>query len=73
MKKNFNKEIVMTKKDYKILKTLLNAGFVIIIMLTMMLKEEIIIKSLESLEAQHIETVISRLNQIIKLLSYTII
>ena len=37
MKKHFNKELVMTKKD-KILRTQLNVGFVIMIILMMMLK-----------------------------------
>ena len=38
MKKHFNKELVMTKKDIKHLRTQLNAGSVIVIILTMMLK-----------------------------------
>ena len=38
MKKPFNKELVMAKEDNEILKTLLIAGFVIMIMLIMMLK-----------------------------------
>ena len=38
MKKHFNKELVMAKEDNEILKTLLIAGFVIMIMLIMMLK-----------------------------------
>ena len=38
IKKHFNKELVMTKEDIKILRTLLNVGFVIKIILIMMLK-----------------------------------
>ena len=38
MKKHFNKELLMTKEDAKILRTLLNVGSVTIIMLIMMLK-----------------------------------
>ena len=38
MKKYFNKEFVMTKEVMMILKTLLNIGFVIILILKMMLK-----------------------------------
>ena len=38
VKKHFNKELVMTKEDMKILRTLLNVGSVIIIILTLMLK-----------------------------------
>ena len=39
------------------MKNLLNAGFEIMIMLTMMLKKEIIVISLEYIEALHIEIV----------------
>ena len=46
----------------KILRTLLNAGFVTMIMLKMMFKYEIITLSLEKIEALHIEIVISNLN-----------
>ena len=37
MRKRFNKELVMTKKTMKILRTLLNAGSLTMIMLIMML------------------------------------
>ena len=37
-KKHFNKELAMTKEDMKILRTLLNVGSVIIVILTLMLK-----------------------------------
>ena len=38
MKNHFNKEILMTKKIMKILKSMLNFGFVMMIMLKAMLK-----------------------------------
>ena len=38
MKKHFNKELVIAKKDYEDLKTLINAGFVRKFMLMVMLK-----------------------------------
>ena len=38
MKKRFNKELLMTKKMLKILRTLLNVGFVVMLMLMVMLK-----------------------------------
>ena len=38
MKKHFNKELVMTKEDNKVLRTLLNLGSMTMIMLIMMLK-----------------------------------
>ena len=38
MKKYFNKELMMTKKIMKILRTLLNVGFVIVLMLMVKLK-----------------------------------
>ena len=38
MKQHFNKDLVVTKKTIKILKTLLNVGFVIMFMLKVMLK-----------------------------------
>ena len=38
MKKHFNKELLMTRKTMKILRTLLNVGSVIMIILIMMLK-----------------------------------
>ena len=49
------------KKMLKIVRALLNVGFVIMVMLMVMLKQKIIIISLENREALHIETVISRL------------
>ena len=36
--KHFNKELVMTKEDNEVSRTLLNVGFVTIILLIMMLK-----------------------------------
>ena len=61
---HFNKELVLTKeiKIDEILRTLLHVGFVIIFMLMVMLKEEIIIVSLENIEALRKETVTSSLN-----------
>ena len=38
MKKHFNKELVMTKEDNEDFKTLLNVGFIIMIILILMLK-----------------------------------
>ena len=38
IKKYFNKELVMTKEDDEILKTLINVGFVIMLILRVMLK-----------------------------------
>ena len=38
MKKHFNKELVLTKEDNKVLRTLLNIGSMTMIMLIMMLK-----------------------------------
>ena len=38
MKKHFNKELLMTRKTMKVLRTLLNVGSVIMIILIMMLK-----------------------------------
>ena len=52
----------MTKKITKILRTLLNAGYVIMIILKAMLKQEIIVISLENLEVLHKEIGISILN-----------
>ena len=54
----------------KILRALLNVGSMIIFMLMVMLKEEIIVISLENIEAQHVEIVVSTRNQITKLLLY---
>ena len=42
----------------KILRTLLNVEFVIMIILIMMLKQEINVISLENIEVLHIETVL---------------
>ena len=61
-KKHFNKELVMTKKDGVEFETLLNVEYVIMLMLMMMLKQEIIVTSLENIEDLHTEIVISRLN-----------
>ena len=38
MEKHFHKKLKMTKKDGKTLKTLLNVGFMIMLMFLMMLK-----------------------------------
>ena len=46
----------------KILKTLINVGFVLIFMLRVMLKYEIIVISLENIEALHKEIVMPMLN-----------
>ena len=46
----------------KILRTLLNVEFVIMIILIMMLKQEINVISLENIEVLHIETVVSILS-----------
>ena len=46
----------------KILRTLLNDEFVIMIILIMMLKQEINVISLENIEVLHIETVLSILS-----------
>ena len=54
----------------KILRALLNVGSMIILMLMVMLKEDIIVISLENIEAQHVEIVVSTRNQITKLLLY---
>ena len=61
MKKRFHKKLLMIKDDKEILRTPLNVGSVIMIIL-MMLKWEIIVISLENIEALHIEIVISILN-----------
>ena len=49
-------------KTMKILRTLLNVEFVIMIILIMMLKQEINVISLENIEVLHIETVVSTLS-----------
>ena len=46
----------------KILRTLLNGGFKVMITLIMMLKQEIIVISLEDIEVLQIEIAISMLN-----------
>ena len=46
----------------KILRTLLNVEFVIMIILIMMLKQEINVISLENIEVLHIETFVSILS-----------
>ena len=57
--KKISKEIVMTKKMMKILETPPN---VIMFMLMVMLKQEIIVITLQYKEALRIEIIISRLN-----------
>ena len=52
----------LVNKNMEILKIILNVGSVTVIMLIMMLKEEIIVLSLEDIEALHIEIAISILN-----------
>ena len=54
----------------KILINLLHAEFVIMSILMLMLKKEVIVISLENIEALYIEIVISKLNEITKFLSY---
>ena len=54
----------------KILRALLNVESMIIFMLMVMLKEDIIVISLENIEAQHVEIVVSTRNQITKFLLY---
>ena len=49
MKKHFNKELMMTKDDKKILRTLLNVGSVIMIILILMLKSKITVILLENI------------------------
>ena len=61
--KHFSKELVMTKKDNKdFLRTLLNVGSVIMIVLMVMLKQKIIVILSENVEVLHIEIIISILN-----------
>ena len=55
----------------KVLITLLNVGFVMMIMLMVMLKYEITVISLENIEGLHRETVITKLHEIIKFLLYS--
>ena len=56
----------------KILKTLINVGFVLIFMLRVMLKYEIIVISLENIEALHKEIVIPMLNYTIYIVFYNL-
>ena len=58
LKKHFNKELVMNKEENKDFKNSLNVRFVTMIILIMILKCEIIVISLENIEALHIEIVI---------------
>ena len=53
MKKHFNKELVMTKKDMEILRASLIVGFVVMIILIMMLKYKIIVVALENIGSAH--------------------
>ena len=63
IKKHFIKELVVTKEQIKDFKdSNINVGFVIVIILIMMLKQEIIVIPLENIEALHIVIVISVLN-----------
>ena len=56
----------------KILKTLINVGFVLIFMLRVMLKYEIIVISLENIEALHKEIVMPMLNYTIYIVFYNL-
>ena len=56
----------------KILKTLINVGFVFIFMLRVMLKYEIIVISLENIEALHKEIVMPMLNYTIYIVFYNL-
>ena len=56
----------------KILKTLINVGFVLIFMLRVMLKYEIIVISLENIEALHKEIVMPMLNCTIYIVFYNL-
>ena len=53
IKKHFNKELVMTKKDMEILRTSLIVGFVVMTILIMMLKYKIIVVALENIGSAH--------------------
>ena len=59
MKKDFNKELVTTKEDDEDFKNSTKFGSVIMIMLIMMLKNDIVVISVENVEVQHIEIVTS--------------
>ena len=61
MKKDFNKELVTTKEDDEDFKNSTKFGSVIMIMLIMMLKNDIVVISVENVEVQHIEIVTSTL------------
>ena len=61
MKKDFNKELVTTKEDDEDFKNSTKFGSVIMIMLIMMLKNDIVVTSVENVEVQHIEIVTSTL------------
>ena len=52
----------MTKEHNNSLKTLLNVGSTAMIMLTIMLKYELIVESLENIETLHKEITISTFN-----------
>ena len=71
-KGHFNKDFVMSKEDDEDFeKTLLNFGFLIMLMFKVVSKQEIIIISLENIEVLCIEIVISNLNQLIKFVLYS--
>ena len=61
-KNMLTKNLWSLKKIIKILRTLLNVGSAIMIILMVMLKEEIIAISLENVEVLHIQIEISMLN-----------
>ena len=72
IKGHFNKYFVMSKEDDEDFeKTLLNFGFLIMLMFKVVSKQEIIIISLENIEVLCIEIVISNLNQLIKFVLYS--
>ena len=72
IKGHFNKDFVMSKEDDEDFeKTLLNFGFLIMLMFKVVSKQEIIIISLENIEVLCIEIVISNLNQLIKFVLYS--
>ena len=72
IKGHFNKDLVMSKEDDEDFeKTLLNFGFLIMLMFKVVSKQEIIIISLENIEVLCIEIVISNLNQLIKFVLYS--
>ena len=72
IKGHFNKDFVMSKEDDEDFeKTILNFGFLIMLMFKVVSKQEIIIISLENIEVLCIEIVISNLNQLIKFVLYS--